>query len=70
MDTTQTQWVIKLFIFGLLNVEKSLVYTNPHSTLRDYVGVCILSYGYVTISVGSRQPWSTDVLLRRKAAVN
>ncbi len=39
MDTTQTQWVIKLFIFGLLNVERSLVYTYPHSALRDYVCV-------------------------------
>ncbi len=31
---------------------------------------CVLSYGYHIASVGLRQPWSTEVLLRRKAVVN
>ncbi len=36
----------------------------------SYVTVCVLSYGFGTTSVGSRQPWSADVFLYRKAAAN
>ncbi len=38
------------------------------SALRDYACACIWSYGHGVASVGSRTPWSADVLLRRKAA--
>ncbi len=31
--------------------------------------MCVLSYEYSTTSAGSRQPWSADVFLRRKAAM-
>ncbi len=65
MDTTQTQWVINLLIFGLLTVERSLVYTNPHSTLRDYV--CV----YFELWLRYDFSWfEATLLLRRKAAVN
>ncbi len=52
----------------LLNVEGSFVYNNPRVTLRDYVWVCVLSYGQGTSSVGSMTRWSADVFLCPKAA--
>ncbi len=35
-----------------------------------YVTFCVLSYGFGTSSVGSRQPWSAEVFLCRRAAAN
>ncbi len=50
-----------------MNVERLLVYINP---VVRYVTLCVLSYEYGMTSVGSRQPWSVDVFLCRKAVAN
>ncbi len=50
-----------------INVEGILVYINP---VVRYVTSCVLGYRYGTTSAGSRQPWSADVFLCRRAAAN
>ncbi len=49
-----------------VNVERLFFFdVNP---LVLCVTVCVLSYGYGSTSVISRQPWSSDVFLYRKDA--
>ncbi len=66
MDTTKTIYrFMDCQLRPLLNVERPLVYTNPHSTLRDYV--C----AYLELWLRYDFKWfEATLLLRRKAAVN